>query len=38
MNSSVDNKIPKQFKDTTAGDFLNQRLVELGLIKKLETS
>jgi isopenicillin N synthase-like dioxygenase len=25
---------PKQFDDITAGDFLNERLVELGLIKK----
>jgi hypothetical protein len=25
---------PKQFDDITAGDYLNERLVELGLIKK----
>ncbi len=24
---------PKQYDDITAGDFLNQRLIELGLIK-----
>ncbi len=34
LNICVDDKHPKQFKDITAGEFLNQRLVELGLIKK----
>jgi len=30
----IDNQNPKQFEDITAGDFLHERLVELGLIKK----
>ena len=30
----IDNKNPKLFEDITAGDYLNERLVELGLIKK----
>ena len=30
----IDEKNPKLFKDITAGDYLNERLVELGLIKK----
>ena len=30
----IDNENPKQFEDITAGDFLHERLVELGLIKK----
>lgn len=30
----VDEKNPKLFEDITAGDYLNERLVELGLIKK----
>jgi hypothetical protein len=30
----IDEKNPKQFEDITAGDYLNERLVELGLIKK----
>lgn len=34
LDICVDDKHPKQFKDITAGEFLNQRLVELGLIKK----
>ncbi len=34
LNSCVDNDNPKQFDDITAGDFLNERLIELGLIKK----
>ncbi len=34
LDICIDEKNPKQFKDITAGDFLNQRLVELGLIKK----
>ena len=34
LESCVDNDNPKQFEDITAGEFLNERLVELGLIKK----
>ncbi|MCA0153102.1 isopenicillin N synthase family dioxygenase [Winogradskyella vincentii] len=34
LDSCVDEKNPKQFDDITAGEFLNERLVELGLIKK----
>ncbi|MBT8394149.1 MAG: isopenicillin N synthase family oxygenase [Bacteroidia bacterium] len=34
LDICVDENNPKQFKDITAGEFLNQRLVELGLIKK----
>jgi hypothetical protein len=30
----VSNENPKGFEDITAGDFLHERLVELGLIKK----
>lgn len=34
LESCVDDKNPKQFDDITAGEFLHERLVELGLIKK----
>ncbi|NNK82060.1 MAG: isopenicillin N synthase family oxygenase, partial [Flavobacteriaceae bacterium] len=34
LDSCVDKNNPKQFDDISAGEFLNQRLVELGLIKK----
>ena len=34
LDSCIDKENPKQFDDITAGDFLNERLVELGLIKK----
>ena len=34
LDSCVDEKNPKQFEDITAGEFLNERLIELGLIKK----
>ena len=34
LDSCVDENNPKQFDDITAGEFLNQRLIELGLIKK----
>ncbi|MCA0132787.1 isopenicillin N synthase family dioxygenase [Winogradskyella alexanderae] len=34
LESCVDEENPKQFDDITAGEFLNERLVELGLIKK----
>ena len=33
LDSCIDSENPKQFKDITAGEFLNQRLVELGLKK-----
>ncbi|WP_406683700.1 isopenicillin N synthase family oxygenase [Seonamhaeicola sp. MEBiC1930] len=34
LEGCVDKNSPKQFDDITAGDFLNERLIELGLIKK----
>ncbi|WP_411895166.1 isopenicillin N synthase family dioxygenase [Winogradskyella sp. A2] len=34
LDGCVDENNPKQFGDITAGEFLNERLVELGLIKK----
>lgn len=34
LESCIDEDNPKQFEDITAGEFLNERLVELGLIKK----
>lgn len=34
LDNCVDAEHPKQFEDITAGDFLYERLVELGLIKK----
>ena len=34
LESCVDNDHPKLYEDITAGEFLNERLVELGLIKK----
>lgn len=34
MPECIDDKHPKAFEDITAGDFLQQRLVEIGLIKK----
>lgn len=34
LDSCIDDNNPKQFDDITAGEFLNQRLIELGLIKK----
>ncbi len=34
LDNCIDEDNPKQYDDITAGDFLNQRLVELGLIKK----
>lgn len=33
LESCIDEKNPKQFEDITAGEFLNERLRELGLIK-----
>ena len=34
LKSCTDADNPKKFEDTTAGEFLNQRLRELGLTKK----
>lgn len=34
LDSCIDENNPKQFEDTTAGEFLTERLIELGLIKK----
>ncbi|MEM6718855.1 MAG: 2-oxoglutarate and iron-dependent oxygenase domain-containing protein [Bacteroidota bacterium] len=34
LENCIDADNPKQFEDITAGEFLNQRLIELGLIKK----
>ncbi|WP_298535426.1 2-oxoglutarate and iron-dependent oxygenase domain-containing protein [uncultured Algibacter sp.] len=34
LTSCVDEEHPKQFNNITAGEFLNERLIELGLIKK----
>ncbi len=34
LENCVDEDHPKQFDDITAGDFLHERLVDLGLIKK----
>ena len=31
LDSCIDEKNPKQFQDMTAGEFLNERLAELGL-------
>ncbi|MDX1277256.1 isopenicillin N synthase family oxygenase [Oceanihabitans sediminis] len=34
LESCIDKENPKQFDDITAGEFLHERLVDLGLIKK----
>ena len=34
LDNCISENNPKQFEDITAGDFLNERLIELGLIKK----
>ncbi|WP_298516121.1 2-oxoglutarate and iron-dependent oxygenase domain-containing protein [uncultured Kordia sp.] len=34
LENCIDENNPKQYDDITAGEFLNQRLIELGLIKK----
>jgi len=34
LDSCVDKDHPKQFDDITAGEFLTERLIELGLVKK----
>jgi len=33
LENCIDSKNPKQFEDITAGEFLEQRLLELGLKK-----
>jgi len=33
LESCIDADNPKQFEDITAGEFLNERLIELGLKK-----
>jgi hypothetical protein len=33
LEGCIDEKNPKQFDDITAGEFLNERLIELGLKK-----
>jgi hypothetical protein len=34
LDQCIDATHPKQFDDITAGEYLNERLVELGLVKK----
>lgn len=34
LENCIDEDHPKAFPDTTAGEFLNERLIELGLVKK----
>jgi len=34
LEGCIDAEHPKQFEDITAGEYLNERLIELGLIKK----
>jgi len=34
LDQTIDEQHPKQFEDILAGDFLNQRLIALGLLKK----
>ncbi|MRH99550.1 isopenicillin N synthase family oxygenase [Kriegella sp. EG-1] len=34
LENCIDDENPKQFEDITAGEFLHERLIELGLIKK----
>ena len=34
LEQCIDEENPKQYEDITAGDFLHQRLVEIGLLKK----
>lgn len=34
LDSCIDDENPKLYSDITAGEFLNERLIELGLIKK----
>jgi hypothetical protein len=35
LENCIDAENPKQFEDITAGDYLYERLVDLGLIKKI---
>ena len=34
LDSCISNELPKAYNDITAGEFLNERLIELGLLKK----
>lgn len=34
LENCIDESNPKGFEDTTAGEYLNERLIELGLVKK----
>lgn len=34
LESCIDEDHPKLYEDITAGEYLNERLIELGLIKK----
>lgn len=34
LENCIDENNPKKFDDTTAGEYLNERLIELGLVKK----
>jgi hypothetical protein len=34
LEECIDENNPKQYEDITAGEFLHQRLVEIGLIKE----
>jgi hypothetical protein len=34
LDQTIDEQHPKQFEDILSGDFLNQRLIALGLLKK----
>ena len=34
LDSCITNELPKVYNDITAGEFLNERLIELGLLKK----
>ena len=34
LDNCIDENNPKGFEDTTAGEYLNERLIELGLVKK----
>nr|WP_299345462.1 2-oxoglutarate and iron-dependent oxygenase domain-containing protein [Allomuricauda sp.] len=34
LDNCIDESNPKGFEDTTAGEYLNERLIELGLVKK----
>ena len=34
LENCIDDAHPKLYEDTTAGEFLHERLIELGLIKE----